>query len=164
MMKNAPFALLLALLWQAVSVSATCQSMTVVFNLKPKYIGHDATDKICGDLEVQAIEEAIKRKVAALVQEYGIDASLGNFKTQNCPAYTCDTNPGDKCLPFCVAMEICSEVTDLRSWSVASLTDVQLTHIKTQAIEEVRASPVFPECLGIRNQFMMDIHTSLVSL
>lgn len=160
MMKNGIAALLLALFWNAVSVSANCQTITLTFNFKPKFPYGNSADFVCGDLEDQAIETVMKAKLNELFEKYGLtDVALGNLQTDRCPSYQCNENPGHKCLPYCFDVQICGVTTDLSSWTSLSITDDQLVKIKTDAIDEVRS--LIPECLGIQNQFMMDVHASL---
>lgn len=158
-MKNGIAVSLLALLWNAVAVSANCQSVTLTFNFKPKFPYGNSVDYVCGDLEEQAIEAAISTKLKSLLDEFEVDdVTVGNMKTDNCPAYTCEEPAGHKCVPYCIDLTICG-LNDLSSFVSVSLTQDQIDDIKTNAIDEVRNS--IPDCLGIKNQFMMDLHASL---
>ena len=161
-MKNSIVVSLLALFCNAVTVSANCQSVTMIFNFKPKFPYGNSAEYVCGDLEEQDIETLLKNKLNALLKEFEIDdVKLGNMKTDNCPSYQCSEHPGHKCLPHCIDMTICG-FTDLAAWTTLSITDEQIQAIQTQAIDELRNS--IPDCLGIKNQFMMDVHASLAGL
>lgn len=93
--------------------------------------------------------------------EFGYESVSLSTVSTDCPAYECDTNPGDKCLPYCIDVAFCVS-DELRSAGVELLDADHLKEIQIMEIDEIRDD--LPECLGVKNQFMMDIHFGLVPI
>jgi hypothetical protein len=158
MMKNGIAAFFLALFWNAVAVSANCQTVTLTFNFKPKFPYGNSLDYACGDMDHQTIEEIITKKLKELFVQFELnDVEMANMKRDGCLPYRCTEPAGHKCLPYCMTLTICG-LTDLSSWTTLQITDEQLAKIQEEAIDSVRAS--IPECMGIQNQLMIDVHAS----
>lgn len=152
---------LVTLLSMAATASANCASMKFTFNLKPKFPGGRAENYACGDLDLQDIE-AILQDVPQQMSDMGYEQiSMNNIKegTRDCPSFPCSIHPGDKCLPYCFDVSFCpGEELQARQISV-----IDPNHIsKLQQIEIDKFRGKFPKCLGIRNQFMMDLHFSMI--
>jgi len=145
----------------AATASAECASMKFTFNLKPKFPPNTADDYMCGDLDLVDIESILKdvpNQMGALGYK---DISIGNVKSAKaCPSYPCTVQPGDKCLPYCFDISFCPG-EDLVAQGISVIDLDHIKKIQEIEIDELRGK--FPKCLGIKGQFMADLHFSVVS-
>ncbi|CAB9524296.1 expressed unknown protein [Seminavis robusta] len=137
---------------------ASCTDIQLTLNLKPKYPYGitDGTD--CTDEENAEIASMISSKVTSVLASFGFPATVGSVSDVDCPTIACTTNPGHKCEPRCATVKIC--LTGSAASQVPSFSDSQLGELAQQEIDSLRSS--LPACLGVKNQFMLDIHSSVV--
>lgn len=154
MMKHLLVALL-AVALNGVFVLAGCQRMTFTLNLKPKFPPGLMDDYGCGDLEKDQISDVVGKTVQDQMEGLGYNnVAVSNVKSDNCPEYDCDKNPGDLCLPYCLDISFCIEGQMEKSFSAISVK--HLAKIQQIEVDAFRAK--LPECLGIKNKFMADMH------
>jgi len=142
-----------------VSAQGACQTVTITFNFKPKFPYGNSVDYVCGDLDEIEIQKLIHPKLEEMLKDQGFtEHYMANMKFHDdCPSYDCDEY-GDKCIATCCDVKICG-ITDLSLFTKVAISDEQLDDIKMAQIDQVRSN--IPRCLGIKNQFMMDIHATM---
>ena len=152
------FALTL-LLANAVGVTAqgVCSRMEFTFNLKPKYFPGMTQSCFSDDPGSEAIEASISSGAITHMTEMGyvnVSPSLVK-KGDECSQYDCSIYPGDACLPYCVDINFCVG-DELAAAGVTSISTDHVALMQTQQIDLLRAA--LPTCLGIQDQFMLDLH------
>lgn len=148
---------LLAVASNSVSVMAGCQRMQFTFNFKPWFPPGLADEYVCGDMENDFIEDSIKKHALAKMEDMGYTNVIPSVlrKNDSCPQHNCDIQPGDACLPYCVDISFCTS-QDLEDSGTSVLSVAHVGQMQQYQIDEFRKD--LPECLGIKNKFMMDMH------
>ena len=160
-MKTVLLAVLVTLMLFGVSAQTNCASTKLTFNLKPKYPNGDSLDYVCEASDVDKIESLLSSKIGSVLKPLGYtNIALSNVRTDRCPNFGCESNPGDKCLPYCVDMTYCVSDALYASTGTTVISDAHLGQLAQDQIDALRAS--LPACLGVKNQFMLDAHYSSV--
>lgn len=159
MMKSA----LILLLANAVGVTAegVCSRMKFTFNLKPKYVPGNTQSCLSDDYGSEAIEASISTGAIAHMTDLGyVNVSPALVKKGTlCTEYDCSIYPGDDCLPYCVDISFCVG-DELAATGVGAISTDHVMAMQQQQIDLLRAD--LPTCLGIQDQFMLDLHFETV--
>jgi hypothetical protein len=149
--------LLLAFQGAYVYAEETCFSSMLTFNFKPKFPHSISVDYVCTDDDTAKIQTILGAKTETVLQDFGYTSvKAGDLKTGvSCPSYPCDSNPGDKCLSYCLLVDFCGQNT-------VAFPDNQLEQLGQDQIDALRAD--LPACLGLKDRFMLDVHAGGVSI